>query len=114
MTIREQIRNLFVLMVALLVVSGIVAVAKADEDCFIEDEYVIITPFGAKVVYEDELVTESLNGRVYDSWFVDGDGLIPCEVLSMPTGIYIRLFRVKYNYAETIEIWKCEWCPDFD
>ena len=114
MTIREQIRNLFVLMIALMVMSGIIAVSHAEDYELIEDQYVIITPEGAKVVYEDELVAESLNNRVFDSFFVDGDGLIPCEVLAMPTGIYIRLFRIKYNYAETIEIWKCEWCPDFD
>lgn len=109
MTIREQIKNLFILMIVLFIVSGIIATAYAETDAFIEDEFVIITPDGAKVVYEDELVAEFLAGRLYDSFFVDGDGLIPCEVLDMPTGIYVRLFKIMYDYNQTLEIWRCDW-----
>lgn len=82
--------------------------SSAEELPFVEDEFVIVTDYGAEIVYEDELVKRWGNFEIYSAYFVDCDALIPCEVLTDEWGVMIRLFSVR-DYNCTIESWRCTW-----
>jgi len=99
-----------VALVVLFIILTTSAIAMADEIWF-EDEFIIITADGAMICYEDEFVETILYGEVdvFNTYFIDGEAVIPCEVLEMEDGIYIRLFSFE-DYNATEEIWRCTWC----
>lgn len=86
------------------------ALAMADE-AFVEDEFILITADGALICYEDEFVETVLYSEVdvFNTYFVDAEELIPCEVIEAEDGVYIRLFSFE-NYNVTEEMWRCTWC----
>lgn len=86
------------------------AIAMADEAWF-EDEFIIITADGAMICYENEFVETVLYSEVdvFNTYFVDAEELIPCEVIEAEDGVYIRLFSFE-NYNVTEEMWRCTWC----
>ena len=102
-------KKLMVLVVMIMIFAS-ANLAIADEAWF-EDQFILITADGAIVCYENELV-EAILGNEIDTWnayFVDGEQLVPCEVLKLDDGIYIRLFSFE-DYNATQEIWRCTWC----
>lgn len=85
--------------------------ALADKLCVgYEDEFVLVTADGTFVCYEDEFVYTVLLDKVdvFKAYHVDGDNLVPCEVVETENGLYIRTFSFN-NYNATEEIWRCTW-----